>query len=451
MASQDANILARLNSSDSDRVSVFVSDVVIENSTGERSENNIVVAVNLVSPRTSGDEVSPEETSVSDESDISIAQIANVLSPILSGTSMVHLMQSVALPSRVVVSALRTPFRIAMRGKRRPTWSTEMEIVVSAFRSACRNAPRDLSLLRAWTDISIPALLLPKGAIRHSTRLHGMKVEWVFPHTLTPWHGYSSARRIRSSLFSNEQVIEWSRTHPIVLYIHGGAFCLCGSNTHRNIVCSFAMQDLVLFVPNYRRPPDVSIMHAVDDCYASYKHLVEVLKIPPARIAIMGDSAGGALAILTMCKIRDLKAVGLPACSVVISPWCDLGDAEIAAEAAKGTIMPEHDYLPFDAIVMISKLVVGEMSVSDPRINPMHANLAGLPKLLIHVGQVELLFNQIVAFYDKCRDDSVDVRMTIWTDMVHVPHTFTHVSEIARLAVEEAAKFIKLNIGVVGS
>ena len=383
----------------------------------------------------------PTDTSPYSEAIQSITSMfspdTQVVSVSTSSPTMAHFMQSVMLPSRVMISAFRTPFRIALKGKRRPTWSTEMDIVITAFRSACRHAPRDLTLLRAWTDLAIPSLLLPDGAVTHTTRLHGMEIEWVFPHTL-----------VGQSQFSNEIVREWSITHPIVLYLHGGGHALCGSNTHRNIVASFAVQDVVLCVPNYRRPPDVSIIETVDDCFATFRHLVLVMGIHPSRISIMGDSAGASLTVLTMCRIRDSEDphIDLPSCGVLLSPWCDLEDAEIVAEAEKGNMMNEHDYLPRDALVMISRLVVGQLSPQDGRINPMNADLRGLPKLLIHVGQLELLFNQTVRFFEKLKDDGVDVKMKIWVDSVHVPHAFTTVSEEARAAVRDAAAFIKAHV-----
>jgi epsilon-lactone hydrolase len=120
-----------------------------------------------------------------------------------------------------------------------------------------------------------------------------------------------------------------------------------------------------------------------------------------------------------------------------------LADKEFEAKAAAGVIMPEHDYLPYDAIVMISKLVIGNMAPEDPRINPIHADLRGLPPILVHAGAVEVLFNQIIRFYDKCKDEGLNVRLKIWPDMVHVPHVFTHVSEVAQMAVTDAARYIK--------
>lgn len=355
----------------------------------------------------------------------------------LVSTSLTHVMQSVILPTRVMFSAIKAPFKIALKGRRRPTWSTEMEVVMSAFRSACRHAPRDLNLLRIMTDLEVPGMLLPKGAMIHQTRLQGMLVEWVFPHTLTMTESMSQ------SIFTNSSVLEWSITHPIVLYLHGGGYALCSSQTHRNILTAFAIHDVVLCVPNYRRAPDVSIIEAVDDCFSAYRHLVEVIGVNPSRVAIMGDSAGGALAVLTLSRIRDDKSLRLPSCGVLLSPWCELEDEKIILESEKGNVMPEHDYLPRDVLVMISRLVRGSLSPHDARINPMDADLSGLPRILIHVGELELLFEQITRFYDKLKQDKVDVKMKIWIDGVHVPHAFTTVFDEARLAVKDAAEFIK--------
>jgi hypothetical protein len=147
-----------------------------------------------------------------DEAQLSIHDDTAVESETQQTTTMSHLMQSVMLPSRIVMSALRIPFKVALRGKRRPTWTTEMEMAVTAFRSACRNAPRDLSLLRSWLDVDIfPSLMLPNNVRMHETTLHGMRVEWVYPSSLT----IDNEER-----FSNAKILRWSEQCPVVLYLY---------------------------------------------------------------------------------------------------------------------------------------------------------------------------------------------------------------------------------------
>ena len=61
----------------------------------------------------------------------------------------------------------------------------------------------------------------------------------------------------------------------------------------------------------------------------------------------------------------------------------------------------------------------------------------------MHAGGVEVLLNQILRFFEKLKEEGIDVRLKIWPDMVHVPHAFTAISEVARMAVADAAKYIK--------
>ena len=55
----------------------------------------------------------------------------------------------------------------------------------------------------------------------------------------------------------------------------------------------------------------------------------------PARIAVSGDSAGGAFLITIMCKARD-AGVALPVAGVAISPWADLTHSGSSAQSRDG-------------------------------------------------------------------------------------------------------------------
>ena len=216
---------------------------------------------------------------------------------------------------------------------------------------------------------------------------------------------------------------------------------VCTSGTHREMVYALVVKGKFLaVVPNYRRVPEVSIIDAVDDCVRAYDYLVKDLGVSPSRIAIMGDSAGGALTILTMCRIRD-KGAALPACGVLISPWADLDDAELD-EMSRTKTMPEFDYLPLDAVVMVAHEVAKDMDLRDPRINPMYANLEGLPPLLVHAGEVEILRPQIERFVAKLPNATYEVI----TDMVHVPEMFSSVFEPSADGMESISKFVNSHI-----
>ena len=58
----------------------------------------------------------------------------------------------------------------------------------------------------------------------------------------------------------------------IVLYMHGGAFLTCGTNSHGRLVTALSkFADSPVLVVNYRMIPKFSIGQAMDDCYDAYQ------------------------------------------------------------------------------------------------------------------------------------------------------------------------------------
>ncbi len=99
---------------------------------------------------------------------------------------------------------------------------------------------------------------------------------------------------------------------PCLIYLHGGAFALKGSPFHKKLVCEYALKTpcKVIFV-DYRLAPKYAFPIGVEDCYAAFEWVcknTEVLGIDKNRIAIGGDSAGGALTAAVNLMARDRKA-----------------------------------------------------------------------------------------------------------------------------------------------
>lgn len=99
---------------------------------------------------------------------------------------------------------------------------------------------------------------------------------------------------------------------PCLVYFHGGAFALQAAPHHKSLVCEYALQTpcIVVFV-DYRLSPRHAFPVGVEDCYAAYQWVcgnAGGLGIDPRRIALGGDSAGGALAAAVTLMARDRKA-----------------------------------------------------------------------------------------------------------------------------------------------
>jgi acetyl esterase/lipase len=96
---------------------------------------------------------------------------------------------------------------------------------------------------------------------------------------------------------------------PAILHMHGGGFVAGLPESSRATLASFAAElGTVVVSVDYRLAPETRFPGALDDCYAVLEWLIEhaaELGIDPHRIAVSGDSAGGALAAGLCLLVRD--------------------------------------------------------------------------------------------------------------------------------------------------
>ena len=99
------------------------------------------------------------------------------------------------------------------------------------------------------------------------------------------------------------------RLDGIFLYLHGGGYCLGSLGSHRGLVGKIAIEAGIKIVHiDYRLAPEHPYPAAEEDAVAAYKWLLKK-GMPPEKIIIGGDSAGGGLTITTL---NALKAQNLP-------------------------------------------------------------------------------------------------------------------------------------------
>ena len=96
---------------------------------------------------------------------------------------------------------------------------------------------------------------------------------------------------------------------PSVLYIHGGGFCFGSIETEHPGACGAALAaDAVVVSVDYRLAPEHPFPAGIEDCYAALVWMTaaaDELGLDPARVAVMGGSAGGGLAAGVALMARD--------------------------------------------------------------------------------------------------------------------------------------------------
>jgi acetyl esterase/lipase len=226
----------------------------------------------------------------------------------------------------------------------------------------------------------------------------------------------------------------------VILYLHGGAYHLGSLATSRRgtSLLSAAARAKVLNV-GYRLAPEHPFPAAVVDAVSAYRWLCS--STAPARVAVAGDSSGGGLALATLVALRD-AGDPLPAAGVAISPVTDLG-----ATGESMSARADVDLLIRPAGVKeAADMYLAGQDPRHPHASPLYADLAGLPPLLIQVGDAEVLLDDSTRFAARTEGAGVDVTLEVWPEMPHVWHSFAGVLPEADAANARIGEWLRAHI-----
>jgi acetyl esterase/lipase len=225
-----------------------------------------------------------------------------------------------------------------------------------------------------------------------------------------------------------------------ILYLHGGGYFACSPHTHRAITGGLAVRGFRVFAANYRLAPEHPFPAALDDALSIYRALPGA-GIAPGALAIAGDSAGGGL---TLATLLAAKAAGLPmpAAALLFSPWTDLA----GTGATLKSNLKRDPMLVGSRIGEAAGFYLNGANPKNPLISPLYGDLAGLPPLLIQVGETEVLRDDSTRLAEAARAAGVPVNLKIWPNVPHVWQLFQSFLPEARAAIGEAAAFAKANV-----
>ncbi|MBB1497801.1 alpha/beta hydrolase [Paracoccus sp. MC1862] len=217
-----------------------------------------------------------------------------------------------------------------------------------------------------------------------------------------------------------------ARDAPLILYLHGGAY-VCGITTvHWHFLTSLAQRSAVIEVPLYGLGPK----HDFREAYALLDELwAGIAQRHPGRpVTIMGDSAGGGLALGFALHLRD-SGRSLPESLVLLSPWVDIASTDPQVDERR----QDDPMLARAGAELAAKVWANGADPDDPRLSPMNGDLTGLPPTDIYQGTRDMLRPQVEALADKLRAAGVRVDLTLCPGGLHVYPIFdTPESKAAR-------------------
>jgi epsilon-lactone hydrolase len=256
-----------------------------------------------------------------------------------------------------------------------------------------------------------------------------------------PWLGIRTSPAQPGGVPAEWVTTSASATDRVLLYLHGGGWFMGSPRTHRSMIATLVratgFRGLSL---DYRLAPEHPYPAALDDCVAAYEWLLGSA-IAPDRIIVAGDSAGANLALALLLRLRD-SGRPLPAAAVLLSPMTDL-TLSGESHATRRALDPYFAHADLRSIIDWYAPQGLELG---PYLSPAQADLHGLPPLLIHVGDHEVLHDDAVSLGERALAAGVDARTVVWPGMMHVFHVFAPYLPDARRAHREIADFIGARI-----
>lgn len=265
-----------------------------------------------------------------------------------------------------------------------------------------------LSKTQRLMKLTLPLIRVDAAVTRKTITANGVSCEWLIPRNCQPG--------------------------KVLLYLHGGGFVFGITPLHLKMGAWLAKRmALSILMVEYRLGPAHPFPAPLDDCLAAYEWLL-TQGYPPQKIVVAGDSAGGNLTITTMMKLRENRGP-LPAAAACLSPVTDLTEKIHPGGDRKDPLLPPS------AMKYYTESYVGHNDARNPYISPLFGDLSGLPPMLVHVGEEEVLREDAIRFVDRALAAGVDIRLEIYPRMWHVWQLFLELPQAVE-ALSDIAQFL---------
>ena len=330
-----------------------------------------------------------------------------------------------------LAAVLATFARRLLGRKRHRAWSVSQEIAVEVLTrngAVLRALPPDRA--RARMD----ALALPPSTkVRKEKRTGTAGSALAAPRPST---NVRVEKRAEGTWF----LPDGAPGDAAIVYAHGGSFVIGSVRSYADLLSRLAAATGVRVLGfDYRLAPEHRFPAALDDTVAA----ATAAGVPPHRLLLAGDSAGGNLALGAALELARRRQA--PGGLILLSPWVDLTCSRASVQRNARLDWGDGGYLKH----WVPLYLPAGVAADDPRVSPLNADLSGLPPIQLHVGTAELLHDEVVELSERAIWANVGVDLRKWPDMVHgwalLPAVFPAAADTLRACATFTAERLSLS------
>lgn len=205
----------------------------------------------------------------------------------------------------------------------------------------------------------------------------------------------------------------------VILYLHGGAWVQDPIKKHFEYIDILADElDAKVIMPVYPKVPHATYKETFGLLTEIYINIIAQVE-HPQQVIIMGDSAGGQIALSFAQYIKTLE-LEQPSHIVLISPVLDVTLSNPEAPA----------YEKIDPMLAIKgtqcfiELWTGDTPLTDWRVSPINGSLDGLGHITISIGTKETLYPDAVKLSNLLNEKNIEHDFLPGYNLFHIHPIF---------------------------
>lgn len=225
-----------------------------------------------------------------------------------------------------------------------------------------------------------------------------------------------------------------------ILYFHGGSYVAEATNNHWEFLKKIAKDTgYTIIMPDYPLTPKYNYKEVYNVVEPLYNQIIE--KVGKSNLILMGDSAGGGLALGLYEKITQ-DNIETPAKTILISPWLDvrLENDNIKDVEKNDTILNK------ETLKLAGIAYAGNDGINSYMVNPIDGDLSKIENVEIFIGTYDILNPDCKLLKEKANEVGKDIEIKEYDQAKHIWLVDNNSSEeITQKAYKDLINSLKFN------
>ena len=199
-----------------------------------------------------------------------------------------------------------------------------------------------------------------------------------------------------------------------ILYFHGGSYMAEMSNEHWNFIKKLTIDTKsTIIIPDYPLTPKYNYKDVYNMVEPLYKEVIQ--KINLEDLIVMGDSAGGGLALGLLEKVSQ-ENMKIPDKTILISPWLDVRLTNPKIDE----VQKEDKELNKEALKLAGIAYAGDDGINSYLVNPIDGDISRLGDITIFTGTSDILNPDVEVLEKKAKEQGKDIEVREYNGAGHI-------------------------------